>query len=292
MGGSSSKIPRRQNPPMDDNQINRFLRDVLRDYNDRDTEAINRHIKDIRDALEQRVEDVLRPLFGGSVSKHTFVDGLSDVDVLMVVNDSSLSGQLPEKVIQHMADLIRQRRPKTRVTTGKLAVTVTYSDGVEIQILPAIKTKSGTRIPDPKGSGWSNVLHPEKFAQKLTNVNQANNGRVIPVIKLTKGLADRRIQSGKDKISGYHLESMAIEAFKNYRGPRDLKSMLNHLIHFSADAVKQPIKDSTGQSRWVDEYLGPPESPQRKRASAAFGRMAQSLNSCRSTGDLDNLFAL
>ena len=122
--------------------------------------------------------------------------------------------------------------PRTNVSTGKLAVTVSYSDGVEIQILPAIKTKSGIRIPDPKSNGWSRVIHPEKFAEKLTKVNQENQGRVIPAIKLTKGLAARSIQSEKDKISGYHLESLAIEAFNNYRGPHDLKSMVNHLLGF------------------------------------------------------------
>ena len=190
-----------------------------------------------------------------------------------------------------MAALIKQRMPRTDVSTGKLAVTVSYSDGVEIQILPAIKTKSGIRIPDPKSNGWSKVIHPEKFAEKLTKVNQENQGRVIPAIKLTKGLAARSIQREKDKISGYHLESLAIEAFNNYRGPHDLKSMVNHFLGFSAGAVLQPIKDSTGQSRLVDEYLGPPGSPGRKRAAAAFRKIQSSLNSCRSATDLDNLFA-
>ena len=50
------------------------------------------------------------------------------------------------------------------------------------------------------------------------------------------------------------------------------------------------LKDSTGQSRLVDEYLGPPGSPGRKRAAAAFRKMQSSLNSCRSATDLDNLF--
>ena len=292
MGGSYRKnTAGPQISRMNDDQINGYLRDVLRNYNDRDTEAINRHIRGLRSALEQDADDVIRPLFGGSVSKHTYVDGLSDIDVLMTVNDSSLSGQAPQKAIQHMAALIKQRMPRTDVSTGKLAVTVRYSDGVEIQILPAIKTKSGIRIPDPKSNGWSKVIHPEKFAEKLTKVNQENRGRVIPAIKLTKGLAARSIQREKDKISGYHLESLAIEAFNNYREPHDLKSMVNHLLGFSAGAVLQPIKDSTGQSRLVDEYLGPPGSPGRKRAAAAFRKMQSSLNSCRSATDLDNLFA-
>ena len=63
----------------------------------------------------------------------------------------------------------------------------------------------------------------------MTQVNQANGGRVIPAIKLTKALANRVIRSDNDKISGYHIESLAIEAFKNYRGATDRKSMVSHI---------------------------------------------------------------
>ena len=111
--------------------------------------------------------------FGGSISRHTYVDGLSDVDVLLTVNDSSLSGQAPRVVIQKMAELIQKRMPQTKVSKGDLAVTVKYSDNHEIQVLPAIRTKSGVRIANPSRNQWSGVLHPERFAQKLIPV-QAN----------------------------------------------------------------------------------------------------------------------
>ena len=77
--------------------VNSHLRDKLRDFNTRDTDAIQRHIRGLRQALEQDVDDVIRPLFGGSISRHTYVDGLSDVDVLMVINDSTLVGADPSK---------------------------------------------------------------------------------------------------------------------------------------------------------------------------------------------------
>ena len=275
---------------LNDQQINAYLRNVLRDYNNRDTEAINRHIDVLRDIFEKEDDDVVRTSFGGSVSRHTYVRGLSDVDVLMIVNESSLSGQDPSSVISEMADLIRRRMPTTQVRCGDLAVTVRYSDGNEIQMLPAIRTRSGIRIAEPRRNRWSNVVHPERFAQKLTNINQANAGGVIPTIKLTKGLVDRLTQSERDRISGYHIESLAIEAFKNYPGPYELKRMISHLADFSADAVQQPIRDSTGQSRHVDDYLGPARSTQRQQASEVFRRVKSSLRHCRTTDDLDNLF--
>ena len=292
MAGSVGRFGPRPRPTLTDEQINGCLHDKLRDYNDRDTEATNRHIRGLRDALERTDNDVLPTRFGGSVSRHTYVDGLSDVDGLIRINDSTLAGQSPKVVIQKMAELIQKRMPNTKVWTGNLAVTVKYSDGHEIQLLPAIRTRTGYRIANPTRNEWSGVIHPERFAQKLTQVNQASRGQVIPAIKLTKVLAHRLIRSDRDKITGYHIESLAVEAFKNYRGATDLKSMVSHLTDYSSTAVKQPIKDSTGQSRYVDDYMGGQGSAARQGAAANFKRMRDSINSCKSEADIDNLFDL
>ena len=290
MARNSDSSGRRPSPSASDSEINGYLRDLLRGYNDRDTEAVGRHIKTLRDALERNDDDVIPTRFGGSVAKHTYVDGLSDIDVLFVVNDSSLSGQRPEDAIQYMENLFRQRLPRTRIASGDLAVTITFSDDIEIQVLPAIRTKSGIRIADPKRGGWSNVLHPERFAQKLTEVNQANNGQVIPIIKLAKPLAAQVIRREQEQISGYHMESLAIEAFINYQGPYDLRSMLIHFCNAAAKAVLRPITDSTGQSRYVDEYMGKAGSNHRKQAEKHFKTMGRRINACKSIDDLDDLF--
>ena len=105
-------------------------------------------------------------------------------------------------------------------------------------------------------------------------------------------LAHRVIRSDRDKITGYHMESLAIEAFRNYQGPTDLKSMVMHLTDYAATAVKQPIRDSTGQSRNVDDYMDGQGSVARQRAAANFKRMRDGIDNCRSEGDLDNLFDL
>ncbi len=290
MGGSGGRFVPRSMPTLTDEQINGCLRDLLRDYNNRDTETINRHIQVLRDALEQTNYDVLPTRFGGSLSRHTYVNGLSDVDVLARINDSTYSGQSPRAVIQKMAELIQQRLPNTMVRSGDLAVTVEYSDGIEIQVLPAIRTRNGYRVANPTRNKWSGVIHPERFAQKITQVNKANRGQVIPAIKLTKALAHRLIRSDRDKIAGYHIESLAVEVFKNYRGPTDLKSMVSHLTDYSSTAVQQPIKDSTGQSRHVDDYMGGKGSAARQRASANFRKMRDSINNCKSQADINNLF--
>ena len=135
-------------------------------------------------------------------------------------------------------------------------------------------------------------MHPEKFAEKLAKVNASRDGRVVPVVKLAKAMADCFIPQHDRKLSGYHMESLAIDAFKNYGGPLDPKAMLVHLLGHSIEAVKQPITDSTGQSRYVDEYLGPADSKLRERTSTYFGQIRGEVNRCRTRAEFNDLFCI
>ena len=89
-----------------------------------------------------------------------------------------------------MRDTIRRQLPNNRVQVGWLAVTVKYPDETEIQLLPAIRTKTGgVRIAQHGTNRWSKVVHPEKFAERLAEVNAKKDGRVVPIIKLAKAMA-------------------------------------------------------------------------------------------------------
>ena len=277
---------------MPDDNFNRYCEALLVEYNRRNTRAITRHLESLSGFLRQDGNHV-QTMYGGSVQRGTYVTGLSDVDVLLVVNESSLLNRPPSEVIEYVRDTIQQRLPQNPISTGSLAVTVSYSDGSEIQILPAIRTNTGgVRIAEPGSTGWSNVVHPQRFARDLTEVNQSKNGRVVPVIKLAKALADCFIANQSRKISGYHMESLAIDAFRNYDGQLDPKAMLVHLLGHSMQTVMSPITDPTGQSRYVDEYLGSVGSRPRKRASTYFGQMRARVRSCRIRLEFNNLFCI
>ena len=276
---------------MPSDNFNQHCEELLARYTRRNQQAVTRHLESLCGFLRQEGNHVVQTMFGGSVRRRTYVTGLSDVDVLLVVNQASLVNQPPTRVIEYVRDTIRRRLPQNRVSAGNLAVTVRYSDRTEIQVLPAIRTNTGgVRIAEPGSTQWSNVAHPERFAQKLREVNHARNGRVVPVIKLAKAMADCFITRPSRKFSGYHIESLAIDAFRGYQGTLDPKAMLVYLLGHSLRVVMSPIADSTGQSRYVDEYLGPAESRRRQRASTYFGQMRCKVISCRSRAQFDNLF--
>jgi hypothetical protein len=266
-------------------ELNSYLRDLLADVNARDPEIVNSHLATIQDALSQENEESITLLQGGSMKKHTYVDGLSDVDVLAIVNNSVLENESPRRVLEYFAERMRQRLPKTTITVGNLAVTVKFSDGYEIQVLPALTTKTGIRIATSDGREWSNVIRPERFARKMTSVNQANGGAVVPVIKLYKVINSQLPEDVR--LSGYHIESMAIEAFESYSGSRSRKDMLLHLAEYASRAVLRPIEDSTGQSIHVDDKLGGANSLERERASASIKRTLARMKSGDSEAQVD-----
>ncbi|MEW6574011.1 MAG: CBASS oligonucleotide cyclase [Bacillota bacterium] len=271
-----NELLRRANAGVDSSvytsKVNSFLQDILQEYNGRDVEAIRRHLETIKKALERDIEGTIDLLFGGSVKKHTFVDGLSDVDTLALIDDTSLEGKSPSEILGYFAKRLRQRLPHTEISIGKLAITIRFSDGHVIQILPTLRTKEGLRIATPQGDRWSNVVRPDAFAKKLTAVNRDCGGRVVPVVKLFKVLQSNLPNDAQ--LSGYHIESLAIEAFKGYTGNTNYKEMLIHMCDRAAELVKKPIMDRTGQSLYVDEYLGPSGSGARLRISAFLSRLA------------------
>jgi hypothetical protein len=169
-----------------------------------------RHWIRSKGVLERHIEGSLDPMFGGSVRKHTFVDGISDVDALLVLRDPSLKTKSPEKVLDHFERKVRKEMAGWELSRGKLAITL-RREGLEIQVLPAIREDSQTRIPAARGDSWSEI-NPKAFFRKLSDTNSRFGGKVVPVIKLAKIINDRQPEPLQP--TGYHIESLAIEAFK------------------------------------------------------------------------------
>jgi hypothetical protein len=111
------------------------------------------------------------------------------------------------------------------------------------------------------------------------------------VIKLAKAAINNF--SKNQKISGYHVESLAVEVFKNYSGEFSNKTMLQHFFKESSKRILSPITDKTGQSYHVDDYLGSANSDLRKVISTTFNRISKRLSSAdniKSTDAWDSIF--
>ena len=263
--------------------VNEYLADLLADYSRRDAAGVQRHLRTVQQAVEKETEGTTEVMFGGSVGKHTYVDGISDVDALLVVNESGLADASPAQVLAYVEARLKERLPDSVVEAGDLSVKVKFADGTHLQLLPAIRTATGVRIATPGGKQWSPVVRPAEFAKKLASVNQANGRGVVPAIKLLKGLQQASLPKA-NQLAGYHIESLAIEAFRDYGGRLTRRDMLLHLVRAAAERVRRPIADSTGQSLHVDDYLGAAESADRQRVAASLDRLARKLEGTDPSG--------
>ena len=114
--------------------------------------------------------------------------------------------------------------------------------------------------------------------------------KLVPTIKLAKAVLGTLPE--KQRLSGYHVESLAIAAFRNYDGPKTVAAMLPTFFEKARDLVRSPIRDSTGQSVHVDAYLGSADSPSRLAASHVLSRIAKRMHNASANMSHDQWSAL
>jgi hypothetical protein len=273
-----------------ESDINGLLTQELAEINGRDVDLVNERLDEIISALGERLEHVDRLLYGGSVAKHTYVDGLSDVDSLVVLKPGVLDTDTPQALLNSIERALRSDLDMGKVDdiVKGFAVTVKYKDGNEIQLLPAVERGGGLAISDKTGTGWS-YIRPKAFEERLTEINRQQAGRVVPIIKLAKAVIDASL-SASERPGGYHMEALAVDAFRDYSGPRSSRAMLTQLFVHAAERIKRPIADITGQSERIDEKFGSANSQERQQVSAALSRIASRMTSATSVAEWRTLF--
>jgi len=263
--------------------VNQQLGEFLKDFNARDAAGTREILDDVKKELGDEIGGTVDLVYGGSVSRHTYLDGLSDTDALVIIDPDDVGRKSPERFKDRFAQRLRELYGEQNVKVGDLAVTVTVR-GKEVQLLPAIRDGDGFRIAAPDGRSWSRI-NPRAFAEKLTQANKAQDGKLIPTIKVTKAIIATLPK--QQQLTGYHVESLAIEAFKNYEGPRTYKAMVAHYFDRAAELVKAPIADRSGQSVHVDEYLGTANSQERRAVSQALQRVQRKLQNADASKSVD-----
>jgi hypothetical protein len=255
-----------------ESDISAFLASELAQYNDRDVDSAQTIFGSIKKALEAETKGTIDLMYGGSVSKHTYVDGISDVDALVVLDQSEFKDRSPKDLRHQLAEILRAHYgPDAVSSVGKLAVTLTR-EGKIFQFLPALREGDKYRISSSDGQRWAQI-DPAGFAQALTKANRAMDGKLVPCIKLAKAIIATLPE--QRQLTGYHTESLAIKIFRTYIGPKTTKDIVRHFFEQAPDYVKQPIRDSSGQSVHVDEYLGESNSLERRTVADALGRIAR-----------------
>src|SRR4029077_6228295 len=125
-----------------DAEVDRIIGQTLAGHNERDNEAIGKALEQILTALGKEFEMAVDLRFGGSVSKNTYVNGLSDVDALVLIHRDDIAEKTPQEIRSLFAEFLRARFGRDTVTEGHLAVTIMIENN-QIQLLPAVRAGDG-----------------------------------------------------------------------------------------------------------------------------------------------------
>ena len=137
----------------------------------RDREKHMQYRNEAEDAINEGIEGSVNIVYAGSVAKGTYVEGISDVDNHVCINDTSLERMKPSEVKAYICQQLAKLPNVKSATETSKTVTVTYKDGTEMQFVPVIKTKNGYRVAD--GNRWSNVVYENRFS--VTSSVQTRN---------------------------------------------------------------------------------------------------------------------
>ncbi len=263
-------------------ELQAILNSILPEINDRDSQADSKFKDDIKSIVSEAINSPLIGMqLGGSVSKNTYVEGLSDVDALAIFRKTLAGETTPQSLLEKMSSDLRRELPDCEIKTGRVAVTIVRPNGSEFQIIPAVKKGAKLAVPSWDGERWSRI-NTRAFSKALTMYNQRMGGKLVPTIKLAKKVIAQLPQY--KQLSGYHVESIAVEVFKSYNGPYTTAAMLPRFFEKASSAVLSPIKDRSGQSRHVDEYLGAQNSVKRKEVSHLLTRVWKRMSNASAFG--------
>lgn len=269
-------------------EINEFLESLLKDINNRDVEAIRTHIAEIERVLGREIDGLDTLLFGGSLSKSTFIEGMSDVDALVFFDRETYKDATPGELQDKMYSLLKARFPNTEIKKGALAVTAKFRD-YEIQLLPALREQGKIHIANRGNDRWSGAIDSKAFSEKLTKTNQNNGNKVVPVVKLAKALFAKIPE--RYRPSGYHVEALAVDAFASYNGRLTLFDMTKHMLNHCVKRVLTPMRDVTGQSDSIDSYWGQSKSLDRQVASRHMKDIAGRFSATKAVAVTKELFS-
>lgn len=262
-----------------DSQVSDLLQNALATFNARDAEKVREYLDKLEETIEGKIE-FDRFLFGGSVAKHTYVDGLSDIDALVVLAEKKPDS--PRELLKTFHETLSDRLTSDDVSSvgkGRMAVTIVYRDGTEIQLLPAVRIGQKIAVPNVDSNGWIET-NPKAFQRELSRANARLDNTLVPTIKLVKAI--NAALPEPQRLTGYHIEALALEIAPSHRGQRTVKDLLLHVLSGAKTRVLRPIEDITGQSRVIDSDLGSANSLKRKIAADAIGGVERRLKAARS----------
>ncbi len=167
------------------------------------------------------VNDTAHSLYAGSYGRNTAID-TSDIDILVELPSNlfdrynNLSGNSQSRLLQAVRNAILIAYPRSEVRADGQVVKIAFSDGMDIEIVPAFKSLDGSyRYPDSNTGGSWKSTNPKVEQDAMALKNRSSNGLLYDTCKHIRFLRDNYFSSYH--LSGIVIDSFVYEAIGNWR---------------------------------------------------------------------------
>jgi hypothetical protein len=202
-----------------------------------------------------------RDFLSGSYARNTRLDPLNDIDIVVVVEDTSVWDNDPDAAVTAAGETVRPEFPGCRIRKGAHAAKVMPKDppieGVHLDVVVAREAGWGTvleiseREPEAK---WR-LSDPEAHASALSLANVAWKQRLVPLIKQIKHW--NRTTSG-EALKSFHVEALALRVFVG-AGDLPAPEMVQRFFQDAKAMILTPTSSPAVPDGFVDGGMPPEE---------------------------------
>ena len=179
------------------------------------------------DAIAKRINSDFRNLVGstsytryvGSYGRGTATEGVSDIDMLMILpyetyvqyNNYSSNGQ--SALLQAVKNSIKNTYPNTELKGDGQIVQVSFSDGMMFEIVPCFSNTDGSyTYPNSNGGGCWETTDPVPEIEAIKERNRECNGNLYPLCRMTRAWKEKH----NVDLKGYLIDLFAYRFLSTY----------------------------------------------------------------------------
>lgn len=238
-----------------------------------DTEdaTASRRQQKLRSQLDEAF-DILTDFLTGAYRRHTKTKPLRDVDIMIVLRDTSWLGKHPREILQAVQEALSPHYGTTRVCTDRRAVRVDFGvqhvddltgEVISFDVVPAFEDGDHYLIPDDHLGIWV-PTNPKIHAELASAANENFADQWKPLVKMIKKW--NQVHGGPIE-PGFLIEVMALDLITGtWTGSHAYE--LRQFFASAADRIADGWPDPAGFGPDISDVLDGDQAKMRRALTA------------------------
>lgn len=185
-------------------------------------------------------------LYVGSYGRNTAIDGISDIDMVFELplalyhqyDGYTWNGQ--SSLLQAVRSSIQKTYPNTSVGGDGQVVIVSFSDGVQFEVVPVFTNSIGTyTYPDSNGGGTWRTTNPRAEIEAIRTRNSECNGNLVRLCRMMR--AWKRVWSVP--IGGLLIDTLAYQFIGSWQHREESFFYYNYMCRDFFNYMKDQDKE-------------------------------------------------